>query len=436
MVCSSCHCIVIAPKEQNLPYLFFCDITDKNGIPLQPELSFLSPNFKYKATIYRDAANAHFKTNDAAYIIENRTVNNKTKLSCNLRRAAERPSNLTLIKPFAAASVVKKKDIYLAIRFMLKGRKFILILVLGITSFLLLLSVSIPISFHTRAQVPFSLTKTMEQFTAAKQLGKWFLPFADVDTSMFSAAQLPLTALVASNAELRVISAKPGTVYLSFSAWGTERDYRFLVSRDQKKTNRCIVSMAISNTIWKRMIDPDKIDDLVMRSLKNLENFTGSTSLFYGYPILTKTVTDSNYLYLSTVVEPIKKARGAGILFDSLYRYAQKNKLSGSGTRIFSSKAVSSKELRIFAGIAISGTIKSNAANGITLKKMSVGKTLLVADYKGKYKDIGIAYKALEQYKRDYQLTGVEIPFEEYISPGNCYEPNDSVSVKVCYPIF
>jgi Glycosyl-hydrolase 97 C-terminal, oligomerisation len=427
---------VISRKERNHPFWFLGGMTAENSRTLQQHLSFLSHNLKYKAIIYWCAADAHYQTNPTACIIENRTVNIKTKLSSNLRRVKERPSNLTLIKPFAAASVVKKKDIYLAIRFMLKGRKFILILVLGITSFLLLLSVSIPVSFNTRAQVPFSLTKTMEQFTAAKQLGKWFLPFADADTSKFMSAQSPLTALVASNAELRVISAKPGTVYLSFSAWGTERDYRFLVSRDQKKTNSCVVSMAISNTIWKRMIDPDKIDDLVMRSLKNLEKFTGSTSLFYGYPILTSTVTDSNFLYLSTVVDPVKKARGTGILFDSLYRYAQKNKLKGSGTRIFSSKVVSPKELRIFAGIAINGTIKSNAANGITLKKMSVGKTLLMADYKGKYKDIGIAYKALEQYKRDYQLTGVEIPFEEYISPGNCYEPDDSVAVKVCYPIF
>ncbi|ULQ52539.1 hypothetical protein [Flavihumibacter fluvii] len=319
---------------------------------------------------------------------------------------------------------------------MLKGRKFLSIFVLGMTSFLLLLSVSIPISFKTRAHVPFTLGKTMEQFTAVKQLNKWFLPFAEMDSSQFASEEFPATSIKGGKNEITILTAKPGSISLGFSDAGVERDYRFLVTRDPKKHNSCIVTMSLDNTIWKRMIDPDPIDEMVMHSLKNLEKFTSNTELFYGYPIYTSAITDSSFLYLTAVIDPFQKAKGTRLLFDSLFQYSRQNNISNTGKRIFSSQAMNNSELRIFTGIAINSKSKINPATGITIKKMSAGKKLLVADYKGKYKDITAVYKALEQYKRDYQLASMEIPFEEFLTPGNGYEPEDSVSVKVCYPIF
>lgn len=319
---------------------------------------------------------------------------------------------------------------------MLKGRKFLSIFLLGIMSFILLLSVSIPFSFKTKAHVPFTLGKTMEQFSKSQQLKKWFLPFALLDSSAFTVSQLPLTAIKSPESELTVLSAKPGNIYLSFSKEGDERDYRFLVTRDPKQNNTCIVTMSISNTLWKRMIDPDQIDETVIESIKNLEKFTGNTTLFYGFPIYTSAITDSTYLYISGVGSNAEKADKTQLLFDSLFHYAKKAKINNSGKRIFSSQAVDTSTLRLFAGIAINQTGSVNLATGMTIKKMKSGKSALVADFKGPYKNVGAAYKALEQYRRDYQVAGMEIPYEEFITPGNCYQPEDSVVVKVCYPIY
>lgn len=107
-----------------------------------------------------------------------------------------------------------------------------------------------------------------------------------------------------------------------------------------------------------------------------------------------------------------------------------------SGKRIFSSQAFDSSELRLFAGIAIVADPVTVLASGMTLKKLKRGESMLVAEFKGPYKNIHTAYKALEQYRRDYQITGSEIPFEEFNTPGYGYLPDDSVSVKVCYPVY
>jgi len=299
---------------------------------------------------------------------------------------------------------------------MLKGRKFLSIFILGITSFVLLLSVSIPIAFKTKAHVPYTLAKTTEQFTDSGQLGKWTLP--------------------ANGIVAKLVSAKPGTILLNFSGDGADRDYRFQVTRDPKKRNSCIVTILINNTFWKRMIDPDPLDDMVIKSTKNLEIITNNTILFYGYPIYKSTITDSTYLYISTVINPAQKTTGTQKLFDSLFQFARSHKINNPGKRIFSSQSIGEAELRIYAGIVINSKATINPVTGITVKKMRPGKTLLVADFKGKYKDVGAAYKALEQYKRDYQLASMEMAFEEFQTPGNSYTPEDSVMVKVCYPIY
>ncbi|MBZ5858129.1 hypothetical protein [Flavihumibacter profundi] len=304
-------------------------------------------------------------------------------------------------------------------------------------SLLLLLSVSIPITFNTKAHVPFPLAKTMEQFTSAQQLQKWFLPFAGLDSSQFTTSQAPQVELKGSNESLILTSAKPGNIDLLFKESGSEQDYKFLISRDQKKNIGSIVTMSISNTLWKRMIDPDPIDEIVINSLKNLDRITNNTELYYGYLIKKLTVTDSTFLYATAVVKRNQKASAVKILFDSLFQFAGQNYINYTGRRILSAKPLNDSEMRIFTGIVINGpaTIDQDES-GISVKTMHAGKGMLVAEYNGVYKNISSVYKALESYKRDNQLASMELPFEEFLNNGNKFEPDDTVNVKVCYPVF
>ncbi len=76
--------LVIARKAKGSPNWFLGAITDEKSRTLTADLSFLDPNKKYTATIYRDGNDADWKNNPMSYSIEKIVVDNKTKLNLKL----------------------------------------------------------------------------------------------------------------------------------------------------------------------------------------------------------------------------------------------------------------------------------------------------------------------------------------------------------------
>ena len=76
--------IVEARKAKGKEGWFLGAITDENARNFNVNLSFLDASKNYTATIYRDADNADWQSNPEAYLIEKRSVNNKTSLSIKL----------------------------------------------------------------------------------------------------------------------------------------------------------------------------------------------------------------------------------------------------------------------------------------------------------------------------------------------------------------
>ena len=95
--------ITIARQAKNTDNWFIGNTSDENGHASRISLDFLTPGKTYIATIYSDAADAHYKTNPQAYTITKGIVTNKTQL--NLKSAPgggyaisiiEAPDNLSL----------------------------------------------------------------------------------------------------------------------------------------------------------------------------------------------------------------------------------------------------------------------------------------------------------------------------------------------------
>lgn len=319
---------------------------------------------------------------------------------------------------------------------MLKGRKFIIILLLGVAGLLLLISVTIPFTFNTRARVPYTLDKTMEQIRLPAQLEKWFYPFADYDTLLVKKSFSPRPTLISTDFELVVENASPANATLKLTEDGNSRRFNIAILPDPGNSRSCIVKLRLKSTFWKRMIDPDPLEEVAIRSIKNLGEFTNDTRRFYGFTITRQTVTDSSYLYITATVKPDQKVYGTKLLFDSLAAFARKKNINWNGKRIFYSQLTSPEELQLFASIAINSPVDLYPAEGISKKMMPLGKSLLVADYKGDYKGVSAAFRALEQYKRDYSLVSMAIPFEDFITPGYGFAPDDLVEIKVCYPVY
>jgi hypothetical protein len=72
--------ITVARKAKGSENWFLGAITDENPRTSEIKLDFLSPNQKYKATIYQDGKTAHWKNNPISYEIKTMVVTAKSKL--------------------------------------------------------------------------------------------------------------------------------------------------------------------------------------------------------------------------------------------------------------------------------------------------------------------------------------------------------------------
>ncbi len=76
--------LTVARKDKNSESWFLGAITDENPRTTEIILDFLSPNKKYKALIYKDGKDAHWKNNPKSYEIKTETFTNKSKLKLSL----------------------------------------------------------------------------------------------------------------------------------------------------------------------------------------------------------------------------------------------------------------------------------------------------------------------------------------------------------------
>ena len=76
--------LTVARKDKNSERWFLGAITDENTRKTEIKLDFLSPNKSYKATIYKDGKDAHWKNNPKSYDITTETVTSKSKLKLDL----------------------------------------------------------------------------------------------------------------------------------------------------------------------------------------------------------------------------------------------------------------------------------------------------------------------------------------------------------------
>lgn len=76
--------ITVARKDKNSEKWFLGAITDETARTTELKLDFLTSGKKYKATIYQDGKDAHWKTNPKQYEIMVKTVTNESKLKIML----------------------------------------------------------------------------------------------------------------------------------------------------------------------------------------------------------------------------------------------------------------------------------------------------------------------------------------------------------------
>ncbi|AHM58470.1 alpha-glucosidase [Flammeovirgaceae bacterium 311] len=76
--------VTIVRKERKTGNWFLGSITNEQPRQVVLDFSFLENNEKYRATIYKDGANAHWNNNPTAYVIEEMEVDKDTRLDMSL----------------------------------------------------------------------------------------------------------------------------------------------------------------------------------------------------------------------------------------------------------------------------------------------------------------------------------------------------------------
>jgi hypothetical protein len=72
--------------EKAATYKIMVD-SDENSRTVNIAFDFLDAGKKYEATIYRDAENTDWQTNSEAYLIEKKSVSNKSTLKIGLAKS-------------------------------------------------------------------------------------------------------------------------------------------------------------------------------------------------------------------------------------------------------------------------------------------------------------------------------------------------------------
>lgn len=76
--------ITIARQERDTGHWFLGGITNEESREIMVETNFLEPGVTYRATLYKDAPNAHWMENPAAYVIESQEVTADSKFGIKL----------------------------------------------------------------------------------------------------------------------------------------------------------------------------------------------------------------------------------------------------------------------------------------------------------------------------------------------------------------
>jgi phenylalanyl-tRNA synthetase beta chain len=76
--------VTIARKDRRSENWYLGAVTDEEGRVLETPLSFLTPGRRYRAQIYRDGPNAHYRTNGKDIVIEERTFTSADTLTLRL----------------------------------------------------------------------------------------------------------------------------------------------------------------------------------------------------------------------------------------------------------------------------------------------------------------------------------------------------------------
>ncbi|MBM3444847.1 MAG: hypothetical protein FJX83_07670 [Bacteroidetes bacterium] len=265
-------------------------------------------------------------------------------------------------------------------------------------------------------RVPLPLERVMREFEDTARFMRWYAP------------------MQASGTRVVVSKANPFEFILDHQKEGRSTPVHIVVSPDTSDSK--VTKMVYRYTTSLLSPTESALAKNTAVALEHLGDSLKRSEYVYGYKIVTTTVVDSSFLFLSKIVPTENEAIETEKIYDALIAYAEQRNAGYTGVRIFYRQYVNKKQTALFASIGVSQYTPTGPHEPIQYKMMPYGKKLLVMDYEGEYGKAKELFSVLEAYKQDNELVSMAIPFIKYVSPGYGFTDDQVVKVRISYPVF
>ncbi len=306
---------------------------------------------------------------------------------------------------------------------------FLFLLLMGIAIFLALR----PTKEKYNVEVSFEALNAIEHLSDPQKVAKWMYPFS---TAKKDQLQFTPQSVIFGNDTVEI--ERQSAVDIKYLKKKGKTYFPFLVSTEPivDKTGVTNLILAYITNRWNKLKGGSLVEKETLQSLDKLKEYFKDPVQLYGFDIKQITVTDTTFLFASRIIETRKFSEESTSLFDFLLSEAKKRNVDYTGVRIFHFEETGNNTRKIFAGISINRSIKTNENELVNFKMMPYQKNLLAVDYEGPYYNVKKINEALEEYRMDNNMGSMAIPFHKYLSDGYGFADSQVVKLRVCFPVY
>ena len=197
----------------------------------------------------------------------------------------------------------------------------------------------------------------------------------------------------------------------------------------QKFTDSTEIITSEKTTILGSIINKFKEKSEPFEHIKEFKLYMETPSLYYGFNIVKKRVTDTNIIVLKKLVLTKDKFTEAKKSFEKLKLYLVKNHLKQTQPLMAQYIAKANDSIEVNIGIPIDKVAKST--NEIHFLRMPNTGSLYILNFSGKFKDRIKAYSSVKNYFDDKHLTMPILPFEIYLNNKLPTSENDTINIEL-----
>ncbi len=196
-------------------------------------------------------------------------------------------------------------------------------------------------------------------------------------------------------------------------------------------TSRVIVTA--QRSLLLDILAPSSGNTPAFQYADSLKKFIETPSAYYGFPLDTTGVTDTNVVTMHKKIPANKRAEELNKMHNAIRAYIQSNHLQIQQPPIAHLQPYGKDSIDVMTGIAVNKI--APPANNITCMQMPKGR-MLVGYYSGPYSGLKNLYSAMNRYIKDKFMQKAASSFEKYIDNKVPESDSTQVSIKVYYPVF